>query len=110
MQVYLFFALIFSICIAVFAVQNATKVDIDFFFWHIKDISLVLVIFGSALVGSTVAGLFGLFKQLNLKKHLKTYKQKIEEQQNEIACCQEQIDKLNAAAKTGNDTKGSQPL
>lgn len=86
MQVYLFFALVFSICIAVFAVQNATKVDIDFFFWHISQISLVLVIFGSALVGSTIAGLCGIFKQLTLKKQLKAYKQTIEEQQNTINC------------------------
>ncbi|HWI55154.1 MAG TPA: lipopolysaccharide assembly protein LapA domain-containing protein [Desulfobacteria bacterium] len=107
MQVYLFFALIFSICIAVFAVQNATKVDIDFFFWHINQISLVLVIFGSALVGSTVAGLFGVFKQLTLKKQLKSYKQMVAEHEK-IDCCQKDSNKSDASGDSHGDSESRQ--
>lgn len=104
MQVYLFFALIFSICIAVFAVQNATKVDIDFFFWHVNQISLVLVILGSALVGFTVAGLFGIFKQLTLKKQLKSCRQIIDEQQNKIDCYEKESD-VNNASEVRSDSE-----
>ncbi len=107
MQVYLFFSLVFSICIAIFAVQNATKVDIDFFFWHINQISLVLVILGSALVGFTVAGLFGIFKQLSLRKQLKTCKQIIEEQQNKIDCWQKDPNNLDASEEANNTSEAA---
>jgi len=84
MQVYLILALIFSLGVAVFAVQNALSVDINLFFWHFNDISLVLVILGAALIGATVAGLFGAVKQLKLAKDLRQYKMQTSELQQKV--------------------------
>ncbi|AFV11466.1 hypothetical protein DUF1049 [Thermacetogenium phaeum DSM 12270] len=47
----------FAILIAVFAVQNAGPVAIRFFFWTIPEMPLVLVIFGTVLIG-LVMGIF----------------------------------------------------
>lgn len=84
MQIYLVLALTFSIGVAVFAVQNATGVDINFFFWQLQNISLVVVIFGSALIGALAAGLFGIVKQLKLKIELRSCKSLMEGQKAEI--------------------------
>ncbi|MBO8138090.1 MAG: LapA family protein [Desulfotomaculum sp.] len=64
MQVYIILGLIFALAVAVFAVQNATAVDINFLGWSFSDISLVLVILSSAAGGALITTLFGLPKQL----------------------------------------------
>lgn len=84
MPVYLVFGLIFSIAVAVFAVQNATRVDITLLLWQLKSISLVLVILGSALIGALSAGLFGIVKQIRMKKRMKEYKTLLENREREI--------------------------
>lgn len=93
MQVYLVLALLFSICIAVFAVQNASKVNINLFFWQLNEISLVLVIFGSALIGALAAGLFGVVKQIKLRININKCKTLAEEQKQEIICLQNELEK-----------------
>ena len=85
MPVYLVLGLVFSIAVAVFAVQNATRVDITLLFWQLKGISLVLVILGSALIGALSAGLFGIVKQIKLKMNIKDYKTLLDTQDLEIA-------------------------
>lgn len=84
MPVYLVLGLIFSIAVAVFAVQNATRVDITLLLWQLKNISLVLVILGSALIGALSAGLFGIVKQIKLKKIIKDHKTLLQTQELEI--------------------------
>lgn len=84
MPIYLVFGLIFSIAVAVFAVQNATRVDITLLLWQLKSISLVLVILGSALIGALSAGLFGIVKQIRMKKRMKDYKTLLETREREI--------------------------
>jgi putative membrane protein len=68
MQVYLVLGLVFSIGVAIFAVQNASMVNITVFFWKFSNISLVVVIFASALIGAMAAGLFGAVKQIKIAR------------------------------------------
>jgi uncharacterized integral membrane protein len=82
--VYLVLGLVFSIAVAVFAVQNSTRVDITLLLWQLKSISLVLVILGSALIGALSAGLFGIVKQIRLNKKIKDYRTLLETQDLEI--------------------------
>ncbi|WP_418792254.1 LapA family protein [Phosphitispora sp. TUW77] len=106
MQIYLVLALLFSIGVAVFAVQNASRVEITLFFWQLKNISLVLVIFGSALIGALATGLFGLVKQLKLRKMLKQYKNQAETLDMEAGCLQRKLDELYSAS-VGMETEKS---
>ncbi len=103
MQIYLVLALIFSIAVAVFAVQNATRVDITLFFWQLKGISLVLVIFCSALIGALAAGLFGAVKQVRLAKNLRSHRAQVESQGVEIEYLQRKLKKFEQPETVGSE-------
>ncbi len=105
MQVYLVLALVFSIAVATFAVQNATKVDITLFFWQLKQISLVVVIFGSALLGAIAAGLFGAVKQLKAAKNLRSCKTEAESLSVEIDYLNRKLKKLEQPEKQEKQEK-----
>ncbi len=99
MQIYLVLALLFSIGVALFAVQNASRVEITLFFWQLKDISLVVVIFGSALLGALAAGFFGVVKQLKLRKMLKQYRTQAESLDTEVGLLQRKLKDLQGAGQ-----------
>lgn len=56
---YLFFTLFISVIVAVFAVQNAVSVSLNFVVWTMQT-SLVIVILGSALLGALATLFFTL--------------------------------------------------
>lgn len=71
MQMYVFFGLLFAFVVAIFAVQNATPVDIDFLFWQLRGISLSLVVLGSVLAGALIALVLGLARQYRMARRIK---------------------------------------
>lgn len=66
---YLVLALLFAIIGAVVALQNATGVTVRFAIWSM-DTSLVLVIFGSAMVGALITLLLSMPMQIRLRWRL----------------------------------------
>ncbi|GAW92700.1 LapA family protein [Calderihabitans maritimus] len=87
MQVYLVGVFIFALVVAVFAVQNAQTVSIRFLTWEFKDISLVLIILGSAALGAVMMAFISTIKQIKNFRKLK-------EMQRENKRLQEQLEKL----------------
>lgn len=82
MQIYSVLALIFALLVAIFAIQNAGMVEINFLIWRFPRISLVLVILGSAAFGALFVFLLGLVKQLKLSRamwELKNQNKKLSE-------------------------------
>ncbi len=79
MQAYLVIALTFSVLVAIFAIQNVGPVDIRFLTWRVQELSLVLVILGSALIGAAVVFLLGLVKQISNHRQIKDLKRKNDE-------------------------------
>ncbi|MDN5347872.1 MAG: hypothetical protein PWP65_1436 [Clostridia bacterium] len=71
MQLYLVGALLFALLVAIFAVQNSAPVDIRFLTWEFRQISLVIVILGSAAVGAVFVLCLGLLKQFRLARTLR---------------------------------------
>ncbi|MDW7675153.1 MAG: LapA family protein [Bacillota bacterium] len=71
MQMYLVIALIFALFVAMFAIQNTVPVAISFLFWTFQDISLVLVILGSAVFGAICVFLLGMVKQVSQSMKIK---------------------------------------
>ncbi|MHB1653396.1 MAG: LapA family protein [Desulfitobacteriaceae bacterium] len=63
----LFLSLMFALLVAVFAVQNANLVGIQFF-WIEAKVPLVLVILGSALAGAVVTILLALWREFRSKR------------------------------------------
>jgi len=82
LQVYSLLALIFALLVAIFAIQNAGMVEINFLVWRFPQISLVLVILGSAAFGAIFVFLLGLVKQLKMSRaiwELKSQNKKLNE-------------------------------
>ena len=58
-QAYFIAGLILGLAIAVFALQNATAVEVEFLAWQVAG-SLAMVVLGSAVAGALVVLLFGI--------------------------------------------------
>ena len=67
--------LILAVIIGIFALSNSAVVPIDFIFTEIM-LSQAIVIFICVLLGALVASLFGLIRQMSLKKEIKELKTK----------------------------------
>ena len=63
---YLFFTLFISVIVAVFAVQNAVSVSLNFAVWTMQT-NLVIVILGSALLGALATLFFTLINKVKNK-------------------------------------------
>lgn len=63
-------SLLFAIVVAVFAVINVEPVTVDYLFGT-AEWPLVLIILGSAFMGSLIAGMFGLVRIFRLMRQVK---------------------------------------
>ena len=71
-------ALAFAVLVAMFAIQNSTLVSVSFFKWQLKDISLAVVILGSAAAGALAVGLFTFVREIGLRLSLRSCNAKLE--------------------------------
>jgi putative membrane protein len=71
-------ALIFAVLVAMFAIQNSALVSISFFKWQLKDISLAIVILGSAAAGALAVGLFTFVREIGLRLSLRSCNAKLD--------------------------------
>ncbi len=76
------FSLIFAAIVAVFALNNADKVLIDFLFTKVE-ISQAIVIFASAILGAVTVSVLGLVKNIKFKKEIKELNKKVDSIENE---------------------------
>ena len=81
--------LLFSLLIAVFAIQNATIVPVRFFTWE-KEISLAFILLGAIVLGALLMGLVSSFRYLKQVKERK----KLERNNKELS------DEMEAQGKT----------
>lgn len=84
MQLLLIFALIFALGVALFAVQNATPVEISFLFYKFQDISLVVVILVSVLTGALIVFLLSLVKQVSFLRKIRSLEKRNEALEKEL--------------------------
>ena len=63
--------LIFAVLLVIFTLQNQLNVNIELFFWEIKDAPLVLVIFASLLIGYFLATMYLYPRLWKTKRELK---------------------------------------
>ncbi|GAB1475872.1 hypothetical protein MASR2M70_07040 [Bacillota bacterium] len=69
-------SLIFALVVALFAIQNAGVVNVDFLVWNVS-ISQALIILLSAVVGAIVGALLGLIGHVKLKAAIRGDKRTI---------------------------------
>ena len=97
-------ALILSIIVASFAIVNSKVVMINLLVTKVS-VSQALVIFISAAIGSIISLLFGLVKELKLKKKLKNSRQKIKKLEEENHNFQQQLDINNLESNSEVDSE-----
>jgi uncharacterized integral membrane protein len=69
--------LVLAIIIGIFALSNSDVVEIDFVFARVM-LSQAIVIFISVLLGAAVATLFGVLREMKLKKQIKEHRNALE--------------------------------
>lgn len=94
MQILVIIALLFTLAISIFAIQNSTPVDIRYLTWSYSNISLVAVILGSFSAGVILTVLINLVKNLQNQLQIKdlnhrlqsviSEKQRLQEQYNQV--------------------------
>ena len=87
-------SLIFAILVAIFAIQNAVAVEINFLFARFT-ISQALIILISAIVGAIVVLLISLMNQISQRKKNKELKKEVHRLNEEIEAMQNPKDDLN---------------
>lgn len=102
MQFLTFTALVFSLAVAVFAIQNAAPVAVHFAVWGFET-SLVIVILGSATLGALAILSLAALAQVRLRWALHRAHQRIDELETQLA---EQQEKLEQKANPESGTAG----
>ena len=92
-------SLLFAILVALFGIQNAAVIPVNFFSTKFY-ISLALIIFVSAIIGAIVVTLLGLQKEFTLRRGNKRLLKKADNYQSEIAVSKNE----NVALKIENET------
>ncbi|MDI7247840.1 MAG: lipopolysaccharide assembly protein LapA domain-containing protein [Bacillota bacterium] len=89
MQVVTIIGLAFALLVAVFAIQNSAPVTVTFLRWHLVDVSLALVILGSAAAGAVVVGLLGAVREIGLRLSVRSFRGKAERLGQELETARE---------------------
>ncbi|MBC7104447.1 MAG: LapA family protein [Firmicutes bacterium] len=103
MQFYLLGGLLLAFVVAVFAVQNARPVDVSFLVWRLPDLSLVLVIFWSAVLGALVVFLPAFGRQLRLALRVR----ELESRNRQLT---EELRRVKGEALAGTPGPGTPPV
>ena len=83
MRIGFIISLIFAIIVALFGIQNATVISVNFFSTKFY-ISLALIIFVSAIIGAIIVTLLGLQKEFRLSRGNKRLTKEANKFQTEI--------------------------
>lgn len=95
---YLLATVLFSLLVAMFAMQNAATVTVSLAFWHVEA-SLALVVIGAAALGILAA--MPIWLRLQIKQRLRLSKQagQLKDAEQELADLRLQAAKDKLAAK-----------
>ncbi len=86
---YLILALVFSLIIAIVALANNEPVTVSYIFGR-AEVSLILLILGSAFVGAMVMGLFALFRSIRSAFSFREMRRKNEDLQKQVKALEEE--------------------
>lgn len=94
-------SLVFALIIAIFGIQNAIVISVNFFFTKIN-ISLALIIFISAIVGAIIVTLLGIKKDFTLSRGFRQLTKKTALIKTEFEICKNENMTLNDEIKSYN--------
>ncbi|MFA5576423.1 MAG: LapA family protein [Tissierellaceae bacterium] len=96
-------SLLFAVVVAIFAIQNAASVEINFLFAKFT-ISQAVVILGSTILGALITVLIGIVKQIKQGSTIKQLRREKEDLEKENLSLVERIDEL-LNQNTDNDNQ-----
>lgn len=105
-------SLLFAVLVAIFAIQNAGNVDINFLFANFT-ISQAVIILCSTIVGALIVLLLGLVKQIKQNMKIKQLNKEIEMLREEKDKLQVKVDEYslaNAEEEGKTEDSGEEPL
>lgn len=89
-------ALLCTLLVAIFAVQNSSPVIVGFLKWRFE-ISLALVILGATALGAVFVFLLGIFQQISQGLKLREYRNKAQYLERELAQARQRLQELMSA-------------
>ena len=98
-------SLIFALVVAVFALQNAAAVDVNFLVWNVN-VSQALIVLISAIFGALAVLLLSLVKQMKLKSSIRGDKKTITSLQNEIQRMKQNLEQASVKPAAAEATAG----
>ncbi len=81
-------ALVFSLLIALFAVANTEPVNVNYIFGE-SEVSLIILILGSAFAGALVVGLFSLFHSISAALNLRQVRRENDSLEKKVKALEE---------------------
>jgi len=100
MQITYILALLFALIVAIFAIQNAQPVTVDFMFNEFQ-VSLALVILVSVFAGAIILGFLGIFRQIRtglktreMASKIKKLEEQLKDTQGKLTESEENLNKL----------------
>lgn len=97
-------SLLFAVLVAIFAIQNAGNVEINFLFAKFT-VSQAVVILVSAIVGAIIVLLLGLIKQIKQNMKIKQLTKEVTKFTDENATLQAKIDELTISIEQDKITE-----
>ncbi|MHB1125453.1 MAG: LapA family protein [Bacillota bacterium] len=98
MQFYLLLAMFFALLVSIFAVQNSGTVTVRLLWWQFGEISLVLVILGSAVIGALFVFLLSVVNMIQRRRQIRT----LQEENRHLAS---ELDRLSPPPGTAEQVK-----
>ena len=89
-QVIVLMALVFSVLIAIFAVQNTQAVDVRFLGWGAEGVAASVLVLISAVAGAVAMLLLGVAREIGLRWHHRSTS-------NQLRAAQKRVAELEAA-------------
>jgi putative membrane protein len=77
LQLVVFLALLFSVVIAVFAVQNTTAVDVSFLMFRAQGVAVSVLVLISAALGAAAMLLLGIAREVQVRWRTRTLNQRL---------------------------------
>lgn len=106
---YLILALVFSLLIAIIALANNESVTVSYIFGR-SEVSLILLILGSAFTGAIVMGLFSLFRSIRSALAFRQMRHQQDELEKRIKALEEEKIFLEAELNRALSVSASQSL
>jgi uncharacterized integral membrane protein len=83
-QLVVFMALLFSVVIAVFAVQNTTPVAVQFLTWRAETVAVSVLVLISAVMGAAAMLLLGASREVSLRWRQRAVAQQLKAAQTRV--------------------------